>query len=212
MKLLLTSAGLSNKTLRNTFLGLLRGKVHRSKLAFISTAANVEKDRGYVQEDIENLQKTGIREIDDIDISKLEDRNEWLKVLQEADIVWVEGGNTFYLLKQFKESGLNRSIKNTLKDKLYVGVSAGSIIAGPNIELAGWKPAGDKNVVHLKDLTGLNLVNFGVFPHFEQPHMPLLQEYAKDVRYPIFIIDNQMAVLVEEGNTRLIGEGVGFKI
>lgn len=212
MKLLLTSAGLSNETLRNTFLGLLKGKVHRSKVAFISTASNVEGDRSYVQEDIENLQRTGIREIDDIDISRLGDKDRWLEVLKRTNVVWVEGGNTFYLLKWFRESGLNKSIGDILKDKVYVGVSAGSVIAGPSIELAGWKPAGDKNVANLKDLTGLNLVDFEIFPHFELSHKILLEKYTKYVGYPIYILDNSMAVLVEGDKISLVGEGQGFRI
>lgn len=212
MKLLLTSAGLYNETLRKTFLNLLNKNPKEVKLAFISTASNMEKNKSYVEEDLENLKKTGIEKIEDVDISKMGDKKRWLVILREADIIWVEGGNTFYLLYWFKKSSLDKEFKNILENKLYVGVSAGSILPGPSIEAAGWEPGGDKNIINLQDLAGLNLVSFAVIPHFEESQRKRLKQHIKSVSYPIYVLDNNMAVIVDEEKISLVGEGVGFKL
>ena len=92
--------------------------------------------------------------------------------------------------------------------KLYVGVSAGSIILGPSIEFVNW-PVGipDVNKVNLIDLTGLNIVPFAIFPHFKEEHRPVLEENAKTVSYPMYALTDTQTVLVEGNNYQLVGKG-----
>lgn len=211
MKLLLTSAGLFNPTLRKTFIDLVSKKPSDINIAFIPTAANPEVDKWFIKEDLKNLKLTGVENITEVDISQIEEKGKWVRVLKDTDVIWIDGGNTFYLLKWLRQSGLDKEIRGLLEDKVYVGVSAGSLVAGPNIEAAGWDLAGDPNIVDLKDLTALKLVDFAVFPHFEKSQRERLEIYSREVSYPVYVLDNEMAVLVVGDKIDFVGEGEAFK-
>ena len=63
-----------------------------------------------------------------------------MKLLELKDIIFVEGGNTFYLLKAMRACNFEKIIRKLLKEgKVYIGASAGSIVAGKTIKTAGWK-------------------------------------------------------------------------
>jgi peptidase E len=84
------------------------------------------------------------------------------------DVLYIQGGNTFHLLDQMRRSGADRIIRELVAGHgtVYCGVSAGSIVAGPEIGIAGWSPDWDRNEVGLTDLTGLRLVPFILSPHY----------------------------------------------
>ena len=87
---------------------------------------------------------------------------------------------------------------------LYVGVSAGSIIAGPSIEIAGWGTSGDPNDVGLKDLAGLGFTNIAVAAHFEPRFQVEIDEFKKKVDYPVMEISNNQALAIDKNGHRII--------
>lgn len=101
---------------------------------------------------------------------------------KDFDIIFVDGGNTFYLMNEMNKSGFTKYVREILKDKAYVGVSAGSVVAGPDITLAGWEP-GDENNIGLVDMKGLNLVDFCIMPHWEGRDYKEAKDYAHKVVY-----------------------------
>ncbi len=205
MKLLLTSSGLSNDILRNKFLELIGKDPQDIKVAFIDTASKVEKDRSYVLEDVKNIESVGIKTIDVIDIS--EPKINWETILINSDVIWVEGGNTFYLLSELKNSGLINDMKDYIKNKLYVGVSAGSIIAGPSIATAGIEPA-DPNEVNLVDLSSYNWVSFDISPHTPSSvSLENISKYSKESGRKVYAYDDGTAVLVINDKIEFIGVG-----
>ena len=107
------------------------------QVAFITTAAYGEGDDvSWLEKYREELKEHGIMNITDVDLRSVQHKK-LAKVLEESDICFVNGGNTFYLLHYIRESGLDVLLQQFLKDgKLYVGVSAGSIVCCPNIETA----------------------------------------------------------------------------
>ena len=132
MKLLLTSAGLSNPSITKALERLLGKSTKGAKLAFIPTAANVESgDKSWMIEDLNNFQKAGFQ-VDIVDISAVP-KDIWLPRLQEAEILFLGGGNTFHLMHWIKQSGLQDELPTLLKTRIYAGISAGSCIAGPTI-------------------------------------------------------------------------------
>ncbi len=139
MKLLLTSQGLP-KELSSTFLSLLEKKPEETRVLFVTTAAYGEDENptwlGHYRNE---LQSYGIESIEELDV-----RGKTYEDLKkvDTDIIFINGGNTFYLLHWIRESGFDRIIKEFVKEgKLYIGVSAGSYIVCPTIEAAGWKGA-----------------------------------------------------------------------
>ncbi len=203
-KLFLTSAGLPPETTEE-FLRLLSKNSKYTKVCFIATASDPEKDKWYVEKDKERLLELGF-EITEVDL-KQENEKSLSEKLEKFDVVYVEGGNTFYLLKYVKESGFDKAISKFLEGGgIYVGVSAGTMIAGLNIESAGWKHM-DKNIVNLKDLTGLKLVPFVISVHIDETNLDIIKKCASKANYPVIAITDKQAILVENNKQRIVGIG-----
>ena len=205
-KLLLTSAGIVPE-IRKSFLSLLSKKPEESNVAFVTTAAYGETDNPvWMIESKRLLHDCRIRNIEDIDL-KDKTQSELEQMLASKDIVYVEGGNTFYLLHWIRKSGFDRCVTDFLnRGGIYVGVSAGSYIACPTIEAATWKRQ-DRNTIGISDLTALGLVPFLITAHFEEKYRTIIDAAAKKTRYPVVALNDKQAVLVEDAKVQAIGEG-----
>lgn len=209
MKLFLTSAGLSPET-TEAFLKLLNKKPEETKVCFIATASYAKHPKGdafYVKEDRRRLSELGFKMITELDLRK--EKEESLRdKLRDFDVIFVSGGNTFYLLKYVRTSGFNKVLKAFLdKGGIYVGESAGSIIVCKDISSAGWEPDWDENIVRLKDLRGLGLIDFIVSPHYKPKYEAIIKEEKRKVPYPVIALTDLQAVLVEDDNIQFIGPG-----
>jgi dipeptidase E len=123
MKLLLTSAGLSCDSIVDSLLELTRKPFSEINLVFIPTAANVESgNKFWVIDDLINLKNLGFKQIDIVDVSALS-KGMWLSRLKEADVIYVEGGNAFYLMSCMETSGLKDILPELLETRVYVGVT-----------------------------------------------------------------------------------------
>ena len=87
-----------------------------------------------------------------------------------------------------------------------MGVSAGSYIACPTIEIAGWKHA-DWNTVGLKDLTAMGLIPFLIKAHFVTEEKDFVSQQAKKTEFPLVALADTQAILVEDNKIKLVGEG-----
>ncbi|SRR5258708_734991 len=216
MKLLLTSTGIKNKSISDALLKLIGKPFSETKLAFVPTAANDERgDKRWVIEDLGNISKLGLKSIDIIDISALP-KEKWVKGFKEVDILFFEGGNTFYLMYWIEKSGLNELIFDLLKNKVYVGSSAGSCVAGPKVltDLQKLFPE-EQNEFNVVD--GLKLVQFHIIPHLNSPYFKELKEdkikqLAKNIKEQVYVIDDQCAIEVIDDEVKIIGEGKHFII
>ena len=205
--LLLTSAGIVPE-IKNYFLSVLpKKRPENNKVAFVTTAAYGEsKNPTWMEKDRQLLYECGIRHIEDLDF-KGKTQGDLELILSDKDIIFVNGGNTFYLLKWAKESGFDKVLPNFLKSGgLYVGVSAGSYIACPTIEAATWKHQ-DRNRVGITDFTALGLVQFLITAHFEEKYKAIVDQAAKSTKYPIIALTDRQAVLVRDGKVQVVGEG-----
>ncbi|MEM0465286.1 MAG: Type 1 glutamine amidotransferase-like domain-containing protein [Candidatus Pacearchaeota archaeon] len=126
-----------------------------------------------------------------------------LPSLQGYDAVYICGGNTYYILDRIRKTGLDSSIKKFVrKGGLYIGVSAGSIIAGENIEIAGWGTEGDINDINLKDLRGLGFTKIAVFPNYKSKLKSEVEEFRSNVAYPVESIKDKEAIIILGKNLR----------
>ncbi|WP_159071530.1 Type 1 glutamine amidotransferase-like domain-containing protein [Campylobacter concisus] len=145
-------------------------------VVFIDTAAKFEEVNFYVDEAVEILENFGskLRHLDvscaqslAVPVSEKDElfcNDEILSAISQCDIIYISGGNTFYLLNELRKSRVWQAIKNAVKaGKIYVGESAGAIAAAPDTKYATLM---DENSVKTSDFTGLNLVDFCVVPHF----------------------------------------------
>jgi len=209
MKLLLTSAGLSNPSINKALEDLLGKSVKGVKLAFIPTAANVEQgDKSWMIDDINNFRNAGF-EVDIVDISAVS-KETWLPRLQEAEVLFLGGGNTFHLMHWVKKSGLQEELPNLLKSRIYAGISAGSCIAGPTIYNSVQNLFGEKYELEIID--GLGLVNIQIIPHLNSPYFDKireenLKEASKDLKEPVYALDDDSALTVVDGKVEIVSEG-----
>jgi dipeptidase E len=205
MKLFLTSAGIQPET-KNAFLKLVGRDPKGMKVAFIPTAANHPLEgKKYVQISKDQLTELGFI-VEDVDIEFFPKKELHTK-LESCDVIYINGGNTFYLLDKIRKSGLDLYVKDLLKDKIYFGTSAGSIVACPNIEVCLWDgvDAVDPNI---KDLKAFNLVPFTLFVHYEEnQYKNLIEKMKKDYSYKLICLTNKQAVMVQNENWEIVGEG-----
>ncbi len=203
--LLLTSSGIT-ENIRDIFISRLSKPVDKTKLSFITTAAYGEEVNPVWLEEAKNqLRSHGLKNIEDLDIRD-KNQNELNSILSDKDIIFMNGGNTFYLLYWIRKSGLDKLLPKLLDEgKFYVGVSAGSYVACPTIEAAGWKHV-DKNKVGLTDLTALDLVPFLISAHFEESYRQIINDAAKTTKYPIVALYDGQAILVEGNSYKIVGE------
>jgi dipeptidase E len=205
--LLLTSAGMNVK---EEIFKVLPKPAEQTKIAHIITASKVEDDISYMEKDKAKMIEAGF-EVENIDIEG-KNENELRGLFQNKDIIYVQGGNTFYLLKWVKESGFDKVVRELISDgKIYIGVSAGTYIACPTIEMAYWKHQ-DKNIVGLTDLTGLNLIPFLAFVHYKPEYDQILKETISKCKYPVKILTDEQAILVKDNEIKLVGKGEEVKI
>lgn len=203
MKLLLTSAGLSTNEIKQRFLELVGKNANQINVAFIPTAADLEEDKWFVEKDNKILLDLGVK-IKIVDLKQ--SKNELANDLKGVDVIYVEGGNTFYLLYWVFKSGFDLLLREFLDNGgLYIGVSAGSIITCPSIESAGWKGFDDPSIVKLKNNDGLHLVDFGIFPHYETKYDELIKNKSKNLSYKIETLTNEQAFAVDGSKLEKVG-------
>jgi len=216
MKLLLTSAGIRNQTILKALDELASKPLDQLKVAFIPTAANLESgNKNWLIDDLRRLSFLKFKEIDIVDISALP-RKVWQKRLENSDVLFVEGGNTYHLMYWFNQSGLSKILPELLKTRVYIGVSAGTIIVTPSLINADFeaKPLKEINEEIFHD--GLNLVDFMVEPHLNSVYFPdstldNLQKRSQKYPYSIYGIDDQTAIKIDGDKIEVISNGVWKK-
>jgi len=135
-------------------------------------------------------------------------KEELIKVLSEQDIVYIEGGNTFYLLKSVRESGFDDILKEFIpKGLVYIGTSAGSYIACPSIITASWSKDGF-NRCDVTDFKAMGLAPFLMQVHFYSGMEEMLEAKTRDLDLPVRVINDDQAIVVKGEKIQLIGGGI----
>jgi dipeptidase E len=206
----LTSNGIDSKEIENAFLKVLARPANELSSAYIANAWDMdEKKTGdwYPRECKLKLQHSGIK-ILDVDLRVLRGK-ELKNKLSKVDVIYVGGGNTYYLLDLIRKSNFDTMLPELLDiGKIYVGASAGSIVVGPDISMAR-----DPRVVNLQDFRGMGIVPFVVIPHYVDYEGIGLsgREFAQLARKvlspnPVVPVSNRQAVLVVGTEKKMIGK------
>ena len=204
--MLLTSAGMNVK---EEILKILPNPPKELKLTHITTASIDEKNKDYVSKETQIMKQLGFQ-VTEADISGMTE-GKVRKLLKDTNIIYVQGGNTYHLLKCIKESGFDKVVKELLeKGVIYIGVSAGSYVAGPTIEQADW--IHEHNRFGLTDLTAMNLVPFLLMVHYVPEYKSILKEKIQKSKYEFKILTDNQAILVQDNNYKLVGKGPEIKI
>ena len=212
MKLLLTSSGNTNTSIEKALLELLGKPFGKANLTFIHTAANIDdSDKSWLVNDMNNFKKLGFSHFDIVDVSAVP-RSVWFANFKKADILVFGGGDTVYLRKWIKKSGLEKVLPELLKTKVYVGISAGSMVTAENISLSTVGILYYEKYKKFKNNKGLGLVDFEIRPHFNSEwfpkvRLPRLKKLAEKVPYGFYAIDDGTAIKVVNDKVSVISEG-----
>ena len=209
MKLLLTSGGIVNNSIRNALVDMMGKPIEQSTALFIPTA---EQPLGpfSVGRSAENLLQQEWKAFGVLELTALPSipQDAWLPKLEAADVLLVGGGDPLYLCYWMQQSGL-ADLLPELRETVYVGMSAGSMVLAPNIgqEFVNWRPptAGDSDKT-------LGLVDFAMFPHLDNPDLPkntlaVAEKWAAKLTVPGYVVDDDTAIKVLDGAVEVISEG-----
>lgn len=137
----------------------------------------------------------------DIDISK-ESKEKIIEKFNSVDIVFVAGGNCFYLLQQLKMKDVLQELIDFANNKIYIGSSAGSCIACPSIDYA--KKLDDiSQAPLLSNYDAMNLVDFYILPHYnsKEKYTNLADEIERKYNnYKFIKLSNEQAIIVDNLN------------
>lgn len=180
-------------------------------IVFIPTASNVETgDKDWLIDDLINIKNQNFKSITITDISAVQE-SIWRPQLEKADILFFEGGNSCHLMKWMNKSGLVKLLPELLKTKVYVGLSAGSMVASPDLAVLLSKIIYEEDVED-ENMKGLGLVDFYFLPHLNNPHFAPrieanLKKAMKGIDKKIYILDDQSALKVVNGLVEKVGSG-----
>jgi len=193
----LTASGFSNPKIMERLVSEA-GSIEDKKVAIITTAAEDKEKNKYTVQAKNQFLDAGFKMVDFIDLEGEE------KDLDNYSIIYVTGGNTFKLLKFAKERDFGKTVDQLLsRGGIYIGVSAGSIIMCPTIDLAN-EVEPDPNDVGLKDLSAFKFVDFDIFPHYEDNIEDELVQYEQKHKNEVKRLRNGEAIILKDEKVDLI--------
>lgn len=185
---------------------LLGKPFNQFKAVHVITASKGVTDHAYLERNRKFFRDNNW-DIEELDLDGNHE-DELHEILKDKELVYVEGGNSFYLLKSIRESGFETVVKEYLpRGLVYMGASAGSYVACPTIEMAAWNHQDKYDHYGITDLTAMNLVPFLLTVHYKTEYRELLEEEISEASYPVKILTDEQALLVQDDNVELIGSG-----
>jgi dipeptidase E len=216
MKLLLTSAGIKNKSIHDSLVDLLGKPTAESSALCIPTAqyghpqVTPEMTWSFIsgRESRCPMCELGWKSLGVLELTALPsiDEERWAPWVREADALLVAGGDALYLSHWMRQSGLANLIPS-LSETVWVGLSAGSMVMTPRIgeDFVQWTPpTGDDST--------LAIVDFSIYPHLAQEGKPGnsmagAERWASRIAGPAYAIDDETAIKVTDGTVEVVSEG-----
>ncbi len=216
MKLLLTSAGIKNKSIENALVEMLGKPIAESTALAIPTAGygHPMTNPGHAYRFVAGLEprtpmvELGWKSVGVLELTALPsiDRDRWVGWVREADALLANGGDALYLAHWMRESGLADLIPE-LHDTVWAGISGGSMVMTSRIghDFVQWQPPGGGD-------EALGVVPFAIFPHLDHPDLPEntmadAERWAATMDVPCYALDDESAIKVVGTEVEVISEG-----
>ncbi|QAY71370.1 Type 1 glutamine amidotransferase-like domain-containing protein [Xylanimonas protaetiae] len=216
MKLLLSSAGVKNPSIRAALEALLPRPVGECTALAIPTAMYGHPWAGpgrnvwefAAGRSAEPMVELGWRSVGLLELTALPSipADRWVPLVRETDVLLASGGDAVYLAHWMRQTGL-ADLLGELTDTVWFGMSAGSMVMTPRIgeEFVGWEApdGGDET---------LGVVGFSIFPHLEHPSLPTntlaaAEAWQEKLGNPAYAIDDDTAITVVDGDVTVVSEG-----
>jgi len=216
MKLLLTSGGVTNASIRSALVDMLGKPIADSNALFIPTAQwgqpacspqSVWRSTADRWGDDPSLVGLGWKSVGVLELTALPSISEerWMPWVRGTDVLLVDGGEARYLYTWMQQSGLVDRLPE-LPDTVWVGVSAGSMVMTPRVgrEFLDWQPDGPDET--------LGLTDFSIFPHLDHPGwsnntLDAARRWSERIPGRSYAIDDQTAIAVVGDTVEVISEG-----
>ncbi len=221
MKLLLTSGGITNDSIAKALEELVGKPAIDTKIGFIPTAANSERgNKEWLINDLHRIKERGYF-VDIIELTALTP-DAVLEALEDKDIVFVGGVNTFYLSYWLQKSGLFKLLPELLKTKVYAGISAGSMIMGDSLVLSS---QAQNNLQAFEDEDYDLALSTGeasgktlcIAPIIFRPHLnsrwapnarnEIIAKKAANLTDKVYAVDDNSALKIIDDNIEVVSEG-----
>jgi dipeptidase E len=217
VKLLLTSGGVTNASIRDRLIDLLGKPIADASALCIPTAQYGHPRVGpgempwrFIsgQEPRNPMCELGWKSLGVLELTALPsiDEDHWVPLVRETDVLLVAGGDALYLSHWMRQSGL-ADLLPSLTETVWVGLSAGSMVMTPRIgeDFVGWQPptGGDET---------LGLVDFSICPHLAPDggpgnSMAEAEAWVAGLDGPAYAIDDETAITVVDGVVEVVSEG-----
>jgi dipeptidase E len=214
MKLLLTSAGISNTSIRNALVELLGKPIAEASALFIPTAIYAIRGGGDIVRRVINgslgdpFCELGWKSLGLLELTALPSIKEelWVPMLRETDALLVGGGDCQYLCYWMQQSGLADLLPSLLHKTVYVGLSAGSMI------MTRFGTTYGNHILPAESDRSLALLDFALHPHLDHEWFPEnslanMKKLAATIPVPSYAIDDQTAIKVNDGIVEVVSEG-----
>jgi dipeptidase E len=214
MKLLLTSAGIKNESINKALVDLLGKPIEDCNALCIPTASYGHPMGGpaaawrfITGRATTPMCELGWKSLGVLELTALPsiDREQWVPLVEETDVLLAGGGDSLYLTHWMRESGLADLLPSLRA--VWAGFIGGSMVMTPHIGEGEvlWKPPGGGDAA-------LGVVDFAIFPHLDHPNLPDnsmadAEKWAARLSVPAYAIDDQTAIQVTDGVVEVISEG-----
>jgi len=216
MKLLLTSAGVTNQSIEDALVDLLGKPIAECSALCIPTAMYAHPAVGpgagpwrFLSGRTEDrMVELGWRSMGVLELTALPslDDTMWIPLLRETDALLVGGGDVLYLCHWMRVSGL-LDLLPSLTETVWVGLSSGSMVLTPEVgeDFIQWRPPSG-------DVSTLGLVDFSICPHVNGDDMPgntmaEAESWAATISGPAYAVDDQTAFKVLDNEVEVVSEG-----
>ena len=217
MKILLTSAGITNTSIQDALVDLLGKPISECSALCIPTGIQpFPGGRSHVYRFINGsapgpMCELGWKSVGVLELTALPSIKDeyWIPEVQETDALLVWGGSPRYLCYWMRQSGLADLLPSLRPETVYVGTSGGAMVATPDF---GGTTYDDSDLLVGSD-NALGLVDFSVFPHLHRkdglPETPLaeIEAWAAGLSVPAYAIDDDTAIKVTDGTVEVVSEG-----
>jgi dipeptidase E len=215
MKLLLTSAGISNTSIGNALVELLGKPIAEASALFIPTAIYAIPNGGDIVRRVicgslgDPFCELGWKSLGMLELTALPSIKQelWIDMLRETDALLVGGGDCQYLCYWMQQqSGLADLLPSLLQKMVYVGLSAGSMI------MTRFGTTYGNHTLPMDSNKSMNFVDFALHPHLDHEWFPKnslanLEKLAATIPVPSYAIDDQTAIKVTDGIVEVVSEG-----
>ena len=216
MRFLLTSAGIKNPSIHEALVDLLGKPIAESSALCIPTATYGHPNAGpgaawrFIsgQEPRCPMCELGWKSLGVLELTALPsiDEEHWVPMVEETDVLLVNGGDSLYLCYWMQQSGLAGMLPS-LRETVWVGLSGGSMVMTPSIgeDFVRWTPPGGGD-------RALGVVDFSIFPHLDHEElagnsMAEAEKWALSLAGPGYAIDDETAIKVADGTVEVVSEG-----